>query len=138
MLIIFRCVIRLYIYWHIFLYLILCTLFYSRLVLGRTQFGIFGGFGWVCNSVLVGEPGFGGVRNSTSKVRSSSKFSLKCLLTLGSWIMGSEFGIFGGLSSTSRVQLNSKQIEVCYFWVRPNTIQDTYVLSKTALTNTKA
>ena len=49
-----------------------------------------------------------------------------------------EFGIFGGLSSTSRVQLNSKQIEVCYFWVRPNTIQDTYVLSKTALTNTKA
>ena len=35
-------------------------------MLGRTQFvgsefGIFGGFGWVRSSVLVGEPGFGRV-----------------------------------------------------------------------------
>ena len=40
-----------------------------ELVLGRTQFvgsefGIFGGFGWVCSSVLVGKPGFGRVRSS--------------------------------------------------------------------------
>ena len=38
-------------------------------MLGRTQFvgsefGIFGGFGWVCSSVLVGKPGFGRVRSS--------------------------------------------------------------------------
>ena len=38
-------------------------------VLGRTQFvgsefGIFGGFGWVRSSVLVGKPGFGRVRSS--------------------------------------------------------------------------
>ena len=39
-----------------------------------SEFGIFGGFGWVRSSVLVGEPGFGGVRSSTSRVRSSSKF----------------------------------------------------------------
>ena len=49
------------------------------LVLGRTQFvglefGIFGGFGWVRSSVLVGELGFGRVRSSTSRVQSSSKF----------------------------------------------------------------
>ena len=41
----------------------------KRLVLGRTQFvgsefGIFGGFGWVRSSVLVGKPGFGRVRSS--------------------------------------------------------------------------
>ena len=40
-----------------------------RLVKGRTlfigsEFGIFGGFGWVCSSVLVDEPGFGRVRSS--------------------------------------------------------------------------
>ena len=39
-----------------------------------SEFGIFGGFGWVRSSVLVGEPGFGRVRSSTSRVRSSSKF----------------------------------------------------------------
>ena len=38
-------------------------------MLGRTQFvgsefGIFGGFGWVRSSVLVGKPGFGRVRSS--------------------------------------------------------------------------
>ena len=47
-------------------------------VLGRTQFvgsefGIFGGFGWVCSSVLVGELGFGRVQSLSSRVRSSSK-----------------------------------------------------------------
>ena len=36
--------------------------------MGRTQFmgsefGIFGGFGWVCISVLVDEPGFGRVQS---------------------------------------------------------------------------
>ena len=39
-----------------------------------SEFGIFGGFGWVRSSVLVGEPGFERVRSSTSRVRSSSKF----------------------------------------------------------------
>ena len=29
-----------------------------------SEFGIFGGFGWVRSSVLVGEPGFGRVRSS--------------------------------------------------------------------------
>ena len=51
----------------------------QELVLGRTQFvgsefGIFGGFGWVRSSVLVGELGFGRVRSSTSRVRSSLEF----------------------------------------------------------------
>ena len=45
------------------------SVIWSQLVLGRTQFvgsefGIFGGFGWVCSSVLVGKPGFGRVRSS--------------------------------------------------------------------------
>ena len=45
------------------------SVIWSQLVLGRTQFvgsefGIFGGFGWVRSSVLVGEPGFGRVRSS--------------------------------------------------------------------------
>ena len=39
-----------------------------------SEFGIFGGFGWVRSSVLVGKPGFERVRSSTSRVRSSSKF----------------------------------------------------------------
>ena len=39
-----------------------------------SEFGIFEGFGWVRSSDLVGEPGFGRVRSSTSRVRSSSKF----------------------------------------------------------------
>ena len=39
-----------------------------------SEFGIFGGFGWVRSSVLVGELGFGRVRSSTSRVRSSSEF----------------------------------------------------------------
>ena len=29
-----------------------------------SEFGIFGGFGWVCSSVLVDESGFGRVRSS--------------------------------------------------------------------------
>ena len=45
------------------------SVIWSQLVLGRTQFvgsefGIFGGFGWVRSSVLVGKPGFGRVRSS--------------------------------------------------------------------------
>ena len=39
-----------------------------------SEFGIFGGFGWVRSSVLVGVLGFGRVRISTSRVRSSSEF----------------------------------------------------------------
>ena len=33
-----------------------------------SEFGIFGGFGWVRSSVLVGKPGFGRVRSLTSRV----------------------------------------------------------------------
>ena len=65
-----------------------------RLVLGRTQFvgsefGIFGGLGWVCSSVLVGELGFG-------RVRSSLKLEVfyKMFIVVG--FVGSEFGIFVG------------------------------------------
>ena len=91
-----------------------------------SEFGIFGGFGWVRSSVLVGEPGFGRVRSSTSRVRSSSKFIdfSKMFNTVG--FVGSEFGIFGGFgwvrssdlvgkpgfgrvrSSTPRVRSSSK------------------------------
>ena len=39
-----------------------------------SEFGIFGGFGWVRSSVLVGKPGFERVQSSTSWVRSSSEF----------------------------------------------------------------
>ena len=39
-----------------------------------SEFGIFGGFGWVRSSVLHGKPGFERVRSSTSRVRSSSEF----------------------------------------------------------------
>ena len=39
-----------------------------------SEFGIFVGFEWVCSSVLVGEPGFGRVRSSNSRVRSNSEF----------------------------------------------------------------
>ena len=61
-----------------------------------SEFGIFVGFGWVRSSILVGKPGFGRVQSSTSRVRSSSKFSLKCLLFIVVVFVGSEFGIFGG------------------------------------------
>ena len=55
-----------------FIYLKLLTvssLSQLQLVLSQTQFvgsefGIFGGFGWVRSSVLVNEPGFGRVRSS--------------------------------------------------------------------------
>ena len=39
-----------------------------------SEFGIFGGIGWVRSSVLLGKPGFERVRSSTSRVRSSSEF----------------------------------------------------------------
>ena len=39
-----------------------------------SEFGIFVGFGWVRSSVLVGKLGFGRVRSSTSRIRSSSEF----------------------------------------------------------------
>ena len=39
-----------------------------------SEFGIFVGFGWVRSSDLVGKLGFGRVRSSTSRVRSSSEF----------------------------------------------------------------
>ena len=41
-----------------------------------SEFGIFGGFGWVRSSVLLDKPGFARVRSSTSRVRSSSKFDI--------------------------------------------------------------
>ena len=103
-------------------------------MLGRTQFvgsefGIFGGFGWVRSSVLVGEPGFGRVRSSDLRFGESWRpynliiFS-KMFIVVG--FVGSEFGIFGGFgwvrssvlvgkpgfervrSSTSRVRSSSK------------------------------
>ena len=68
-------------------------------MLGRTQFvgsefGNFGGLGWVRSSVLVGKLGFGRVQSSTSRVRSSSKLEVfsKMFIVVGS----SEFGIFVG------------------------------------------
>ena len=102
------------------------------LVLGRTQFvgsefGIFRGFGWVRSLVLVGEPGFGRVQSSTSRVRSSSKFKdFSKMFNILVGFVGSEFGIFGGFgwvhssvlvgkpgfqrvrTSTSRVRSSSK------------------------------
>ena len=39
-----------------------------------SEFGIFVGFGWVRSSDLVGKLGFGRVRSSTTRVRSSSEF----------------------------------------------------------------
>ena len=84
-----------------------------------SEFGIFGGLGWVCSSVLVGELGFG-------RVRSSLKLEVfyKMFIVVG--FVGSEFGIFVGFgwvrslvlvgehgfgrvrSSTSRVQSSSE------------------------------
>ena len=59
-----------------------------------SEFGIFVGFGWVRSSVLVGELGFGRVRSSTSRVRSSSKLEVfsKMLIVVG--FVGSEFWDF--------------------------------------------
>ena len=50
-------------------------------MLGQTQFvgsefGIFGGLGWVRSSVLVGKLGFRRVGSSSSRVRSSSKLEV--------------------------------------------------------------
>ena len=91
-----------------------------------SEFGIFGGFGWVRSSVLVGELGFGRVRSSTSRVRSSSKLEVFSKMFIVVGFVGSEFGIFVGFgwvrssvlvgelgfgrvrSSTSRVRSSSK------------------------------
>ena len=61
-----------------------------------SEFGIFGGFGWVRSSVMVGEPGFGRVRSSTSRVRSSSKLEVFSKMFIVVGFVGSEFGIFVG------------------------------------------
>ena len=113
------------------------------LVLGRTQFvgsefGIFGGFGWVRSSVLVGKLGFGRVRSSTSRVRSSSKLEVFSKMFIVVGFVGSEFGIFVGFgwvrssvlvgelgfgrvrSSTSRVRSSS---EFVTFGFDPTLIQ---------------
>ena len=52
-----------------------------------SEFWIFGGFGWVRSSVLVDKLGFGRVRSSTSRVRSSSKFKVfsKMFIVVGFW-----------------------------------------------------
>ena len=91
-----------------------------------SEFGIFGGFGWVRSSVLVGELGFGRVRSSTSRVRSSSKLEVFSKMFIVVGFVGSEFGIFVGFgwvrssvlvgelgfgkvrSSTSRVRSSSE------------------------------
>ena len=39
-----------------------------------SEFGIFGGFGWVRSSVLVGKPGFKRDQSLTSRVQSSLEF----------------------------------------------------------------
>ena len=91
-----------------------------------SEFGIFGGFGWVRSSVLVGELGFRRVRSSSSRVRSSSKLEVFSKMFIVVGFVGSEFGIFVGFgwvrssdlvgklgfgrvqSSSSRVQSGSK------------------------------
>ena len=91
-----------------------------------SEFGIFLGFGWVRSSVLVGELGFGRVRSSTSRVRSSSKLEVFSKMFIVVGFVGSEFGIFVGFgwvrssdlvgklgfervrSSTSRVRSSSE------------------------------
>ena len=70
------------------------------LVLGQTgfmgsEFGIFGGFWWVCGSVLVGKPGFG----RASRVRSSSQFEVfSKMFMYCSWVPG--FVGFGWVCSS--------------------------------------
>ena len=61
-----------------------------------SEFGIFGGFGWVRNLVLVGELGFGRVQSSSSRVRSSSKLEVFSKMFIVVGFVGSEFGIFVG------------------------------------------
>ena len=95
------------------------------------EFRIFGGFGWVRSSVLVGELGFGRVRSSTSRVRSSSKLEVFSKMFIVVGFVGLEFGIFVGFgwvrssvlvgklgfgrvrSSTSRVQSSWKLTLKC-------------------------
>ena len=38
-------------------------LFLNLIIVMGSEFGIFGGFGWVHSSILVDEPGFGRVRS---------------------------------------------------------------------------
>ena len=59
-----------------------------------SEFGIFGGFGGVRSSDLVGEPGFERVRSSTSRVRSSLKFEALSKMFIVVGFVGLEFGIF--------------------------------------------
>ena len=87
-----------------------------------SEFGNFGGFGWICSSVLVGKLGFGRVRSSTSRVRSSSKLEVFSKMFIVVGFVGSEFRILEGLggfvvrfllptwvrSSTSRVRSSSE------------------------------
>ena len=54
-----------------------------------SEFEIFGGFGWVRSSVLVGEPGFGRVQSSTSRVRSSLKLEVFCKMFIVVGFVGS-------------------------------------------------
>ena len=91
-----------------------------------SEFGIFVGFVWVRSSVLVGKLGFGRVRSSISRVRSSSKLEVFSKMFIVVGFVGSEFGIFVGFgwvrssvlvgelgfgrvrSSTSRVRSSSE------------------------------
>ena len=61
-----------------------------------SEFGIFGGFGWVCSSVMVGKPGFGRVQSLTSRVRSSLMVEVFSKMFIVVGFVGSEFWIFGG------------------------------------------
>ena len=100
---------------------IILTCFFSNshytfiLVLGwnlqfmGSKFGIFGGFGWVCSSVLVDEPGFRRVW--------SSFFSRFGLGSTHSGQTGMKFGLFGGVQMGLkfgfwRMNLGSSEFEV--------------------------
>ena len=51
-----------------------CLLVLGQIQFAGSEFWIFGGFGWVCSSILVGKPRFERVWSSASMVQSSSKF----------------------------------------------------------------
>ena len=96
-----------------------------------SEFGIFGGFGWVCSSVLVDEPGFGRVRSLVfpdlglgSTYFRAKKFEVRTFWRVRK---GSKFG-FGRRTwiwkSSKFDMLGSKQFEVRLIWVHSNTIDN--------------
>ena len=75
--------------------------FVYLVVLGQTQFvgsefGMFGGFGWVCSSVLVGKLGFGRVRSLVfPDLGLGSAHFWPNMFEVRAFCRGSKFG-FGG------------------------------------------